>query len=169
MYTGIDILTLILFVLTLMAVVLTQIVIYLNFISLFFKMSGLFPPIIIEATVQELPDDMGQLYQCEAVGSPLPDFTWSAVNINTGSRELLENDIPGITINDEAELAEVNTELIISSDAEFRDPICVAENSLDEVMRGSFILETVTGKLIARKVPVLTQNLNLINAVKYLN
>ena len=87
---------------------------------------------------------MGHLYVCEAVGSPLPSFTWLALNINSGCQEKLHNDIPGININIEAEIEKVNTQLIISSDAEFRNATCIAENSLGQVMRNSFMMVIIT-------------------------
>ena len=108
---------------------------------LFFYHLDTFPPVILEATVQELPDGMGQLYECEAVGLPLPVFIWSALNLNTGIRERLQNNITGITINEEEELVEVKGLLLISSNADFDNPRCVAENELGRARENIFVLE----------------------------
>ena len=100
-------------------------------------------PMITEATVQDLPDDMGQVYECVAEGQPLPDITWSALNLNSGSREQLENNIPGITINNMMNPTQVMSQLTISSDTEFEEPMCAAENSIGTVMEETFMMVAI--------------------------
>ena len=103
----------------------------------FFHSEGTLP-IITRATVQELIDDMGQVYECVAEGSPLPDITWLALNSNTDSHKQLKNDIPGITIEIIMHSTEVVSRLTISVDTEFEEPICAAENDMGRVTEDTF-------------------------------
>ena len=91
------------------------------------------PPIITEATVQELPNNMGQVYECVAEGQPLPIIFWSAFNNAAENPEQLANDIPGITIESMVHSTEVVSRLTISVDTEFEEPICAAENDMGRV------------------------------------
>ena len=109
-----------------------------------------FSPTITEATFQTLPNNMGLLYECEAIGSPLPDLRWSAVNINIDSRERLENSFTGITINEEEEIDRVRGQLTISVEANFSNPRCIAENEIGQVNENNFILQSATTMVIGK-------------------
>ena len=97
-----------------------------------------FPPTITEATFQELPDNVGLVYECVAEGSPLPDITWSVLNFNSGSRQQLENSIPGIAISDMMNPTDTMSRLRISNGAPFEEPICAAENGVSTVTEDTF-------------------------------
>ena len=99
---------------------------------------GTSPPTITEATFQELPDNMGLVYECVAEGSPLPDITWSVLNFNSGSRQQLENSIPGIAISDMMNPTDTMSRLRISNGAPFEEPICAAENGVSTVTEDTF-------------------------------
>ena len=92
------------------------------------------PPTISGATVQELPNDMGHVYECVAEGQPLPIITWSAFNNAAENLEQLANDIPGITIESMVHSTEVVSRLTISVDSDFEEPICAAENDMGRVI-----------------------------------
>ena len=81
---------------------------------------------------------MGQVYECVAEGSPLPDITWSALNSNTDTWEQLENNIPGITIEVIMHSTDVVSRLTMSVDTEFEEPICAAENDMGRVTEDTF-------------------------------
>ena len=81
---------------------------------------------------------MGQVYECVAEGQPLPDITWLALNSNTDSREQLENDIPGITIENMMHSTEAESRLTMSVDTDFEEPICAAENDMGRVIEDTF-------------------------------
>ena len=87
---------------------------------------------ITEAIVQALPNNMVRVYECVAVGSPLPDITWSALNSNTDSRQQLENNIPGITVDNEMNAMERHGELTIAFSAPFEEPMCALKMILAE-------------------------------------
>ena len=108
------------------------------FIKIFTSVIATSAPTITEATVQELPDDMGQVYECVAEGQPLPDITWSTLNSNADNHEQLESDIPGITIEIIIHSTEVVSRLTISVDTEFEEPICAAENDMGRVTEDTF-------------------------------
>ena len=108
--------------------------VYINQKKLILINSESTPPTITEATVQELPNDMGQVYECVAEGQPLPIITWSAFSSAAGSLKQLANDIPGITIESMVHSTEVVSRLTISVDSDFEEPICAAENDMGRVI-----------------------------------
>ena len=107
---------------------------YFYFATLFKKNSDSFPPTIIEVSVQELPGDDGQLYTCVVDGSPLPNIIWTALNLNTNSRQQLECSIPGIQITERTVSNGLRGRLSIAIGTKFEEPTCIVENINGRVM-----------------------------------
>ena len=108
-------------------------------VYIFIYISERTSPTIIKTTMQELPEDMGIIYECVALGTPQPNLIWSGLKCSTGRRQKLRNSMTGITISTQI-TTEVKSRLTILSSAGFKKPICIAGNKIDRVTQSMFLM-----------------------------
>lgn len=109
------------------------------------------PPFIFEATRTDVQGDpsISRIYICEAVGNPLPDFTWTALDLRINSRVSVMNGMGGVVIENIITQLEVTSTFILPlRNIIVGMPRCIATNVNGEDVRRSndFVLLPPQGK-----------------------